>query len=168
MIFWVKSILKNPRASNRIKMRRSRVSDIELLVNHRRKMWLEIWPRAFEGLRNKDGPYRKWLHEMVKKRRFVGFIATVNQKRIAGSGGIWLREVHPRPGLTKQRAPYLLSMYTEPEFRGLGVASAIVKEAMKWCKKNGYNRVTLHASRKGRKVYTKLGWKRTWEMRAEL
>jgi hypothetical protein len=43
-----------------------------------------------------------------------------------------------------------------------------VKEAMKWAKRNGYSKMTLHASSAGRKVYTKLGWKRTWEMEASL
>ena len=36
----------------------------------------------------------------------------------------------------------------------------IVKEAMGWAKRNGYSKITLHASPAGRKVYAKLGWKR--------
>lgn len=36
---------------------------------------------------------------------------------------------------TPVRVPYLLSMYTEPEFRGMDIASSIVKEAMKRCRK---------------------------------
>ena len=64
--------------------------------------------------------------------------------------------------------PYLLSMYTEPDFRRRGVASMVVKEAINWCRKNKYERLMLHASEMGRKVYSQLGFKRTWEMRLDL
>ncbi len=44
----------------------------------------------------------------------------------------------------------------------------VVKEAMGWCRKNKYERLMLHASEMGRKVYCKLGFRRTWEMRRDL
>lgn len=105
---------------------------------------------------------------MLRGRRFFGFIAISEDGAIAGSGGIWLREVHPTPHRSGLQEPYLLSMYTEPGCRGRGVASGIVREAMKWCKEAGYETARLHASKMGRSVYTKLGWERTWEMRTRL
>ena len=60
--------------------------------------------------------------------------------------------------------PYVLSVYTRPEFRRKGLASMIVEEAMGWAKRHGYYKIVLHASKTGRKVYSQLGWKRTWEM----
>jgi GNAT superfamily N-acetyltransferase len=72
------------------------------------------------------------------------------------------------PGHDADAEPYLLSMYTEPSYRGKGLASMIVKESKKWARKRGYTWMTLHASKAGRKVYTKLGWKRTWEMEVDL
>jgi len=44
----------------------------------------------------------------------------------------------------------------------------VVKEAIEWCRRNKYERLMLHASEMGRKVYSKLGFKRTWEMRLDL
>jgi len=61
-----------------------------------------------------------------------------------------------------------LSMYTEPDFRKRGVASMVVKEAIRWCRKRRYERLMLHASKMGRGVYRRLGFKRTWEMRLNL
>jgi GNAT superfamily N-acetyltransferase len=61
-----------------------------------------------------------------------------------------------------------MSMYTEPEFRRKGFATLIVKEAMSWARRNGYARMSLHASKAGRSVYDKLGWERSWEMRVDL
>ena len=44
----------------------------------------------------------------------------------------------------------------------------VVKEAIKWCRKNKYERLMLHASEMGRRVYSQLGFKRIWEMRLDL
>ncbi|HZW56733.1 MAG TPA: GNAT family N-acetyltransferase [Nitrososphaerales archaeon] len=151
------------------KIRRTTRKDIDILVTHRRKMWEEINQRnGHRKLRIYDKPYQKWITEMIGRRKFIGLAAFSAEGRIVGSGGIWLRQIHPRPGQTNSEEPYLLSMYTEPEFRGTGVASSIVKEAMKRCKKKGYRSVRLHASKMARRVYSKLGWERTWEMRARI
>ncbi len=64
--------------------------------------------------------------------------------------------------------PYLLSMFTEPRFRRRGVATLVVHAAIDWCKKNKYERLMLHASEMGRKVYANFGFKRTWEMRLDV
>ncbi len=44
----------------------------------------------------------------------------------------------------------------------------VVKEAIEWCRKKKYERLMLHASEMGRRVYSQLGFKRTWEMRLDL
>jgi GNAT superfamily N-acetyltransferase len=115
--------------------------------------------------------YRNWLARMMKERRFSGIIAFVGEgqrRAVIGSGGIWLHEIHPMPWLDGENEPYILSMYTEKEFRGLGVATRIMKEATKWCRKKGYRSARLNASKMGRGLYSSLGWKRSWEMRKKL
>ncbi|MDG6942455.1 MAG: GNAT family N-acetyltransferase [Nitrososphaerota archaeon] len=59
-------------------------------------------------------------------------------------------------------------MYTIPAYRNNGVATAIIKEAMKWSKGHGYPTLLLHASEQGRRVYSKLGFTDTHEMRTRL
>jgi predicted acetyltransferase len=58
-----------------------------------------------------------------------------------------------------------MSFYTEPAYRGQGLATLIVKETMNWSRDKGYPWMTLHASAAGRGVYEKLGWEATTEMR---
>ena len=154
--------------NNIVRIRRSTLRDIDLLISHRRKMWEDIHDFRRRDLEIGDRAYRKWLVDMIKKGRLFGFVAVANTNRIAGSGCVWLRENQPRPGSFKPLMPYLLSMYTDPKFRRMGIASKIVKEAMKSFKSKGYRTMTLHGSRVGRKVYAKLGWERTWEMRVSL
>lgn len=115
--------------------------------------------------------YLKFVKKMTKECRFVGFLFESKKDKLpVASGCVWLRELPPRPttSLHNSLEPYLLSMYTVPEYRGLSLASRIVNEAMKWSKRKGYSRITLHASRMGRPVYKKLGWERGWEMRKNL
>jgi GNAT superfamily N-acetyltransferase len=115
-----------------------------------------------------DDSYRLWATAMMKRNLLHCFIITSDGGDVAAGGCLWLREEQPGPGHPARRIPYLMSMYTEPKFRRRGLATTIAKETMRWSKKNGYPEMTLHASRMGRNVYPKLGWKRTWEMIADL
>jgi len=113
-------------------------------------------------------PYRAWAREMMKQRMLHCYVVTDRRGNVAASGCVWMRQVQPSQGRPAALVPYLMSMYTVPRFRRKGLASMVVKEAMEWAKKKGYGKITLHASSTGRKVYSKLGWKRTWEMEVEL
>ena len=138
-----------------------------MLVTHRHNLSEDVRHRTPEEHRTGDSAYRSWVRRQLKGRKFVGLVASV-EGRTAGSGCIWLREVHPRPGATVGVVPYVMAVYTMPEYRELGVASRIVREAMNWSREKGYPVMTLHASKMGRSIYQKLGWKRSWEMRVDL
>jgi GNAT superfamily N-acetyltransferase len=59
-------------------------------------------------------------------------------------------------------------MHTEPQWRRKGIASRILREAIRWAKKRGYREVLLHASPLGKGVYHRRGFRNTSEMRLEL
>jgi GNAT superfamily N-acetyltransferase len=152
----------------RFLVRKAVSRDLELLVRHRRGMWIDLGFREKGTLHEADRVYRKWAKSGFKNISLLGWVAETRDGAEIASGCIWLRAAQPRPNLKKQVQPYLLSLYTEPPFRRKGVAFLVVKEAIKWCKRNGYSRLALHASRKGRGLYRKLGFSRTWEMRLNL
>lgn len=145
------------------KIRKATAKDLDVLVDHRKGMYMEMVKPTKRDLAVLERSYRRWAPRMMRRGLFHGYVVT-NKGRPAASGCVWLREVQPSPGRPAGHVPYLLSMYTVPEFRRKGLASVIVEEAMAWAKKNGYPKIVLHASRTGRKVYSKLGWERTWEM----
>ena len=163
-----KRAMRRSEAQQRILVRKAMSRDLEVLVRHRRGMWIDLGIREKVVLDEADRAYRKWAKLRFKNKSLVGWIAETKGGVEVGSGCIWLRAAQPRPNLKKRIQPYLLSMYTEPPFRRKGVASLVVKEAINWCKKNGYTWLALHASRKGRALYGKLGFSRTWEMRLNL
>ena len=45
------------------------------------------------------------------------------------------------------------------------MATRIVRKLIELCRDAGYPNAELHASRFGRRVYGRLGFERTWEMR---
>ena len=128
-------------------------------------MWEAIGGSAARDLDAADPVYRRWTRRMMRARRLTAWIAEDPARAPLGSGAVWITEAQPRPKELARGRPYILSMYTEPGARGLGVASAIVRAIVAHAKREGYPRVTLHASPMGRPVYRRLGFERSWEMR---
>jgi GNAT superfamily N-acetyltransferase len=110
-------------------------------------MWEDMGFREKISLDEADKAYSRWAKAEIKKRNVVGWIVETSNKVVAGGGCLWLRPAQPRPHLGRLVEPYLMSMFTEPEFRRSGVDSKIVNEGIKWCKRNGYRRILLHAAR---------------------
>ncbi len=150
------------------RVRQATRRDTVVLVAHRRRMWEDIGGRTPEQLDAADPVYRRWYLKEAKAGRYVAFVAEDGEGRVVASGCLWLQPGQPRPGDASCVDPYLLSMYTEPDARGKGLATRIVREAIRWCRANGYGRMTLHASKMGRGVYRRLGYERTWEMRIRM
>jgi len=149
----------------RLTYRRTTVADIPLLVDHRHRMWSEIGNRTEAEISEHDARYRPWATDRLRSGELVGVVAESQAGSAAGSGLVWFRPDQPRPKLPSLVSPYILSMYTEPEWRGRGVASRIVRELLSLCRERGYPNAELHASRFGRRMYKRLGFERTWEMR---
>jgi GNAT superfamily N-acetyltransferase len=149
-------------------LRRATLRDLDLLVRHRRAMWAAIEGLGFTEaeLDAADPVFRRWVQALMRGGTLVGWIVDVGGIA-AASGCVWLQPVQPRPRWPHGREPYLLSMFTEPAFRGRGLAKRIVRAATTWAKEEGYTRFTLHASPMGRPVYQALGWEVSSEMKID-
>jgi len=140
-------------------------ADLATLVAHRHRMWAAIGRGTEPEIREHDPRYRRWLLRQFRAGTVVGVLAESSDGTAAGSGVVWFRPDQPRPRVRTETAPYILSMYTRPEWRGKGIASGIVRRLVSACRQRGYGYVILHASPQGRSVYRRLGFERTWEMR---
>ena len=142
--------------------------DLELLVEHRLAMWRELRPE-FRGKIDRLKAYtRRWISRKLTDGELIGFVARTPDGRVAGSGCIWLREEPPRPNNPLHMVPYLMSMYTAKEFRRQGVAREVLRRALKWSKDHHHERMVLHSSEYGRRLYVEFGFGPSREMRRDL
>lgn len=146
------------------RVREATSEDMDVLVRHRRKMFEEISDATADELDAVDRDYRRWARTRLRSHRFVAFVVE-ERGRVAASGALWLMPLPPRPWTRGDRAPYLMSMYTEREDRGKGYATLVVDAAVRWAKAHGHRVVILHASDEGKGIYEKAGFRPTSEMR---
>jgi len=153
-----------PRTS-KVRIRYATLDDLDVLVHQRRGMWedMEV-PGDYDAA---DRAYRRWARTRLKSGRLIGILAEVGGRAVCGAC-IWLQDTQPRPHVPGRFLPYLMSMYTEPEFRRRGIATRVVREVIRWSRAHGYPRLVLHASDEGRPLYEKLGFEPTREMRLRL
>ena len=144
------------------------LKDTELLVKHRLSMWRDILPEPAMSVTGTEERTLKWIREKLSSGKLLGFIAKTLEGQVAGSGCIWIREQPPLPMSQFLEVPYLMSLYTEREFRRRGVARFIVKTVIDWCRAHGYDRVSLDASDAGKSLYETFGFKPGYGMRLQL
>ncbi len=150
------------------RVRRASLKDMAVLAYQRREMFSDMGIFTRKEAKSGDKAYLKFVKEKMKQGKYFGFLIENGEGKVVSGGCLWLKELQPKPLAKKKEAPYLLAVHTERKYRGQGLASRIVKEAIKWARKHGYPRVELHASDQGAGVYERLGFKRTNEMRYEI
>jgi GNAT superfamily N-acetyltransferase len=147
-----------------VRYRRATRSDVPTLVDHRHQMLLETGLGSVRELMAHDREYRRWVAPRLANGEYAAVLAEAEDRPV-GSGGLWWREEIPRPGYGVRDSPYIASMYTEPAYRGRGIASRIVRALLAIARSKRANRVNLHASAMGLPIYERLGFERTREMR---
>jgi GNAT superfamily N-acetyltransferase len=110
------------------------------------------------------------LRRCFKDGSYVGWIVESDEGAIIGGAGAHVKPQLPRPalgarGVETTDVPLVVNVYTEPGYRRLGIARALMRALLDWSVAAGYGRVVLHASDAGRELYAALGFRPTNEMR---
>jgi GNAT superfamily N-acetyltransferase len=98
-----------------------------------------------------DGSFRAWL--------------VFSHDRVSGGGAIVISPWPAHPHDLDCRRATILNVYTYPEYRRRGVARRLMQEMIDWCRREGFERVSLHTSPDGRHLYESLGFEPSNEMR---
>ena len=101
-----------------------------------------------------DGSFRAWL--------------AVDDARVVAGGAVVISPWPAHPYDLQCRRATILNVYTDPEYRRRGIARQLMQTMIAWCKREGFPRVTLHASDDGRALYESLGFEPSNEMRLSL
>jgi GNAT superfamily N-acetyltransferase len=150
------------------KIRMATLAEIPSLLRHRRMMWWDMGRRDEAALDLMLKAASEYFSSAVADGSYRGFLAVNETGEVIGGGGI---VISPWPGMLNQPRPQramILNMYVEHEHRRCGVARALMKAMIAWCRENNFAYVALHASDAGRPLYEQLGFKPTTEMQLEL
>jgi GNAT superfamily N-acetyltransferase len=153
-------------------LRLATLDDLPALVKHRREMFVDMEALkggAFEvrSLDAMDAAYAAYACARLSDGRMQAWIVAAGD-RAAASGAIVYTDWLPRPDGRPAVLAYAHTVYTEPDYRRLGLARRILIAMITECLARGLARLHLHASDQGRGLYGQLGFAPTNEMRLVL
>jgi len=147
-------------------------ADIPVITRHRVAMFRdmnELQSGAEDALARAAA---ECLAKALPLGEYLGWVArsTASASAVIGGAGVQLRAMLPRPrpgGAELEVGPeaVVLNVYVEPSWRRRGVAEALMRSVLADLETRGVRRVVLHASDAGRRLYERLGFVPTTEMR---
>ncbi len=131
--------------------------DLELICHHREEMFRDAGSDE-QLLRAMTGHFRRWLRPRLADGSYFGFILTCEGAPAAGVG-LMLIDWPPHPQHPEHdRRGYVLNLFVEPERRRKGLARRLMQLAEEELTRRGVSLLILHATQKGRSLYSQLGW----------
>jgi GNAT superfamily N-acetyltransferase len=154
-----------PLETSAVIIRPGTIEDTETIAAHRRAMFLEMGHRDEAALDAMTAAFLPWLREKMTNAEYLAWLAAAPHGSIVAGLGLWLMDWPPHMIGPGARRGNILNVYTEHAFRRQGIARRLMDTALDWCRTNGIRAVILHASEDGLKLYRKLGFQPTNEMR---
>lgn len=132
------------------------LTDISRLMTWRREVI-----RAVFGVEPSEAlleANRRYYETHVADGSHVAFVADADGVE-AGCGAICLTDELPSPDNPSGRCAYLMNIYVRPDFRGHGVATAIVNRLVETARLRGCDKIYLETTASARALYNKTGFK---------
>jgi GNAT superfamily N-acetyltransferase len=137
--------------------------DAALIAGQRRQMFEDagVLPSGLEQELTES--FEAWVQPRLAAGEYLGWIAEANGE-VVGGAGLWLMPFPPHFLDLSPCRGYLLNFYVAPAMRGQGIAGRLLELTLAEARRRGIKAATLHASRFGKPVYEKYGFKPTNEM----
>jgi ribosomal protein S18 acetylase RimI-like enzyme len=153
-------------------VRQADVRDIPLLARHRVAMFRDMGQLASHHEERLERATAEYLANALPHGEYLAWVAEDDgaPPAVIGGAGVQLRPIlpRPRPGVDDvELGPeaIVLNVYVEPAWRRRGVAVAMMRAVLDTLAVRGIHRIVLHASADGRRMYERLGFEPTNEMR---
>ncbi|MBB5059037.1 GNAT superfamily N-acetyltransferase [Granulicella aggregans] len=144
-------------------IRLATLEDAELIGQQRRQMFLDAGQPDDAVMAAMEEAFVPWVRMKIVEDRYIGFLASEDGV-VVGGAGLWLMEFPPHFLDPAPLRAYLLNFYTAAEFRGRGLAKTLLAKCVEEARLRGCEVVTLHASKFGKPIYEKNGFRQTNEM----
>ncbi|HEY6412119.1 MAG TPA: GNAT family N-acetyltransferase [Edaphobacter sp.] len=139
-------------------------ADAELIGEQRRRMFLDSVDTTEAEMRAMIARFVPWVRAKLEDGSYVGWLTSAEDGRVVAGAGMWLMEFPPHWMHEEPVRAYLLNFYVDAEFRGHGLAHALLKTAVSETRRRGIKVVSLHASKFGKPLYERNGFEPTNEM----
>jgi GNAT superfamily N-acetyltransferase len=150
-----------------ITIREATRTDIPEILRQRRGMYLDMHYNDDDALEAMAKATASYLAKATADGSFRAWLACKNDRALAG-GAVVISPWPAHPYDLECRRATILNVYTEPAYRRRGLARALMQTMIDWCRREGFARITLHASDDGRRLYESLGFEASNEMRLNL
>ena len=137
--------------------------DATLIAGQRRAMFTDAVSPTPSTLAEMETRFVPWVRERLVNSTYLGWIAEQAGTPIAGAG-LWVTDFPPHFLDVKAARGYLLNFYVAPEHRGTGLARRLLTLSVDEGRRRGLRVLTLHASKFGRPVYERAGFRANNEM----
>ena len=153
-------------------VREAKVADIPVLAHHRAAMFRDMGTLPLHQMQSLERATASYLGEALPRGEYFAWVAEQSEGTsvIIGGAGVQLRPILPRPrsgtdDLELGPEAIVLNVYVEPTWRRRGVAEALMRALLHELAARSVRRIVLHASDEGRRLYERLGFVATNEMR---
>ena len=139
------------------------VADAALIAEQRCRMFVDAGQAEGMSLETLKANFDAWVRPRLQDGSYVGWLVQEGERVVAGAG-LWLMEWPPHWMDAMPLRAYLLNFYVEVEFRGHGLAYALLKTTVEDARRRGIKVVSLHASKFGKPLYERNGFELSSEM----
>jgi GNAT superfamily N-acetyltransferase len=148
-------------------IREATLRDISDILRQRRAMYIDMGYKDAQALEAMASLTASYLKKAMADGSFRAWLACVGDRAVAG-GAVVIVPWPAHPYDLECRRATILNVYTDREYRRRGLGRQLMQMMIEWCKREGFARVTLHASDDGRHLYESLGFETSNEMRLKL
>ena len=129
--------------------------DISQLVDLRKKQLID---EGLDPINNIDSELEEYFKFSMEQSSLISWVAE-EDGQIIGTSGISFYQFPPSYSNTTGKSAYVSSVYTKNEYRGRGIATDLLKLVVDEAKTRGYKAILLQASKQGKSVYERFGFK---------
>lgn len=142
----------------KIEYRFANLEDVEQLVRLRTLMQLEIHqPSDKSSIDEFSQKVKKYFLKSITQDKYHSSVAVFENKIIGNAGVVF----YERPPSIKGGAGlvgYVTNVYTEKQFRGLGIGTQLMRELTKLALKLEVDKLHLGATPEGLSIYKSIGY----------
>lgn len=138
-----------------MKFRKATVNEIDQLIYLRKKQLVD---EGIEPNQEIDTELKEFFTNKMGDGSLIEWIVEDNDEMIA-TGAIIFFEFPPTYTNKSGKKAYITNMYTKESYRGQGIATKLLTKLVAEAKTAGIIKIWLGASKLGRPVYKKFGFK---------